>query len=311
MQPLQLAMKSHIVAFFFPLLLHFQHVLGTPTILDTEGASQDPGSTDRCPSDCRSLWSIIVVCLTTIYLSTWTAIHPNVPGDRLTTRKRVWFFLFLRRLRLMVMAIVIPEVTVAWAAAQFIDAWNIRHPETDLYTYVFRWFQRKKDIPEPRLNWEHAFGIVMGLFYCGGSSSGQDSVSTHEDFIYLLTPEDLDTKKLSRPDDGALEDSEMIHNIDVTAKVLQELKNIRDDSIKDRSKSDITTKAITVIQLIWFITQCIGRHAQNLPVTLLEISTLAIATLSIILSLLWMNKPCDVQTHTGVPVETVRPNYNA
>lgn len=132
MQPLQLAMKSHIVAFFFPLLLHFQHVLGTPTILDTEGASQDPRSTDSCGYR-RSLWNIIVVCLTTIYLSTWTAIHLNVPGDRLTTRKRAWFFLALRRLRLMVMAIVIPEVTVAWAAAQFIDAWNIRHPETGVY----------------------------------------------------------------------------------------------------------------------------------------------------------------------------------
>lgn len=149
----------------------------------------------------------------------------------------------------------------------------------------------------------------MGLFYCGGSSSGQDSVSKDEDFVYLLTSEDLDMKKSSRPDDGAPEDSEseMIHDtIELTAGVLQGLKNIREDDIKDRSKSDITTKAITVIQLIWFITQCIGRHTQNLPLTLLEISTLAIATLSIILSLLWMNKPCDVQTHTGVtvPVET-------
>ncbi|KAK0221692.1 hypothetical protein IW262DRAFT_921870 [Armillaria fumosa] len=311
MQPSQLAMKSHIIAFFLPLLLHVQLVVGTPAILVTDGASQNPTPTVPCSSR-RSLWNIIVVCLTTIYLSTWTAIHPNVPGDRLTTRERAWFYLFLRRLRLMVMAILLPEVTVAWAAAQFIDAWNIRRPETDLSTYVIRWLRPKKDIPEPRLSWEHAFGIVMGLFYCGGSSSGQDSVSKDENFVYLLTSEDLDMKKFSRPDDEAPEDSEMIHDtIDITAGVLQGLKNIREDDIKDRSKSDITTKAITVIQLIWFITQCIGRHTQNLPVTLLEISTLAITTLSIILSLLWMNKPCDVQTHTGVPVETVRPNPNA
>ncbi|KAK0487614.1 hypothetical protein IW261DRAFT_1558667 [Armillaria novae-zelandiae] len=293
MQPSQLTMKSHIVAFFFSLLLHIQHVFGTSTILDTEpGANETPTPTVSC-SPSRSRWNIIVVCLTTIYLSTWTAIHPNVPGDRLTTRKRAWFYLFLRRLGLMVMAILLPEVTVAWAAAQFSDAWNLRHPETDVYTYVTRWLPGpKKDIPEPRLSWKHSFGIVMGLFYCGGSAGGQDSVSEDEDFVYLLTSEDLAMKKLNRPDDGALEDSEMIHDtVDIAAEVLQGLKNIRDDSIKDRSKSDITAKAITVIQLIWFITQCIGRHAQNLPITLLEISTLAIATLSIILSLLWMNKP--------------------
>ena len=42
----------------------------------------------------------------------------------------------------------------------------------------------------------------------------------------------------------------------------------------DKSKASPVTKAIVCCQALWFILECIGRVAQSLPVSLLEVSSL-------------------------------------
>ena len=66
------------------------------------------------------------------------------------------------------------------------------------------------------------------------------------------------------------------------------------DEIMDRSKRDIFSKGIAVLQTTWFITQCIARAVYGLTITELEIATLAFAVLNGLLSFLWWNKPQDV-----------------
>lgn len=75
---------------------------------------------------------------------------------------------------------------------------------------------------------------------------------------------------------------------------------ITEEEIQDRSKGDGLTKAITIFQTTWFVTQCIARHVQGLVVTELEIITLAFATLNGMMYFFWWNKPMAVRH--SVPV---------
>ena len=50
---------------------------------------------------------------------------------------------------------------------------------------------------------------------------------------------------------------------------------VEEEVISDKTKADPITKAIVCVQAAWFIVQCVARVAQNLPLTLLEIHTLA------------------------------------
>ncbi|KAG0702526.1 hypothetical protein DFH29DRAFT_982296 [Suillus ampliporus] len=64
--------------------------------------------------------------------------------------------------------------------------------------------------------------------------------------------------------------------------------------IEDRSKGDGLSKGIAILQLVWFVIQLVARYVQNLPITLLEIDTLAVAALICIAYGLWWRKPKDV-----------------
>ncbi|KAG1838369.1 hypothetical protein DFJ58DRAFT_126282 [Suillus subalutaceus] len=64
--------------------------------------------------------------------------------------------------------------------------------------------------------------------------------------------------------------------------------------IEDRSKGDALSKGIAVLQLAWFVLQLVARYTQNLPITLLEIDTLAVAALTCITYGFWWKKPKDV-----------------
>ncbi|KAF8331766.1 uncharacterized protein EI90DRAFT_3057259 [Cantharellus anzutake] len=65
--------------------------------------------------------------------------------------------------------------------------------------------------------------------------------------------------------------------------------------ILDRSKGDPFSKFIIVVQLLWFITQYVGRWASHLQRSQLETMTLAYAALCVFLYVLWWHKPVNIQ----------------
>ncbi|KAN0095756.1 hypothetical protein V8E51_016467 [Hyaloscypha variabilis] len=76
--------------------------------------------------------------------------------------------------------------------------------------------------------------------------------------------------------------------------------------IKDKSKADSLAKALVVTQAGWLILQCIARTASKLPVTALELNTLAHAVCALCTYALWWNKPLDIEDPTRVVGESVR-----
>jgi len=65
--------------------------------------------------------------------------------------------------------------------------------------------------------------------------------------------------------------------------------------IDDRSKGDAISKAFVVLQTGWFVTQCIARGIQGLPITELELVTVAFAAMNFGIYVLWWDKPLNVQ----------------
>ena len=64
--------------------------------------------------------------------------------------------------------------------------------------------------------------------------------------------------------------------------------------IEDKGKSDWLAKSLVLLQTSWFMMQCIARTKEHLPITHLEIVTLAYAAMNFVIYIFWWNKPLNV-----------------
>ena len=71
-------------------------------------------------SSARTKHGIIWNCLAVIFSCTWLAIHPNIPGPNISR-----WVIFLRRVRLIFVAMVAPEAVMMWAMKQWIAAYKL------------------------------------------------------------------------------------------------------------------------------------------------------------------------------------------
>jgi hypothetical protein len=72
------------------------------------------------------------------------------------------------------------------------------------------------------------------------------------------------------------------------------IAQIDERDLQDKSKGDALSKGIVLLQVIWFVSQCIARYVSKLHVTELEIVTLGFATLNIATYIVWWSKPLRV-----------------
>ncbi|KAG2357371.1 hypothetical protein BDR07DRAFT_1297916 [Suillus spraguei] len=212
-------------------LLHIPFVYSSLPNLNSASVTTLGVSDSPCSNSTRTLWEIIWSCAATLFACTWTAIHQNVPG--MDERK---FTIISRRLGIMMMALIAPELMITWATAQFLSArWTVTHG-------FFAW---------------------MGGFM----------LYVNDEPRATLTPDEL---------------LGFVHEGSVKMPVILEA------DIEDRSKGDALSKGIAMLQLAWFVIQLVARYIQNLPITLLELDTLAVAALTSIGYGFWWKKPMDV-----------------
>ncbi|MCJ1311237.1 hypothetical protein MMC25_004908 [Agyrium rufum] len=69
------------------------------------------------------------------------------------------------------------------------------------------------------------------------------------------------------------------------------LPDIPEEDIQDKSKANDLAKALVVVQASWMLIQTLGRLIVRLPVTLLEVNTIAHVCCVFLLYLLWWDKP--------------------
>ncbi|KAG2338838.1 hypothetical protein BDR05DRAFT_1003916 [Suillus weaverae] len=244
-----------------------------------------PGLHDTCihtldASDCppcniRTLWNIISSCGLTLFACAWTAIHPDIPR----VDEGVFWHTF-RRLHFMMVMLLAPEGITAFAAWQFFSARQAAKDFNDAFGAQcaqphcdHRAICRSKtllgDIPNSSRSSSAGWTVTHGFF----ALMGGFVLCVDNELQATLTPEQL----LHFVREGSVD-----------------IPSITEAEIKDRSKGDGLSKCIAILQLVWFVIQLIARYAQNLPVTLLEIDTLAVVTMTCIAYGLWWKKPKDV-----------------
>jgi hypothetical protein len=78
--------------------------------------------------------------------------------------------------------------------------------------------------------------------------------------------------------------------------------------IQDKGKSDWIAKTIVLLQTLWFATQCIARGIEHLPITELEIVTLAYTIINFGTLFAWWYKPRNVECPIRVFEQPVMQN---
>ena len=74
--------------------------------------------------------------------------------------------------------------------------------------------------------------------------------------------------------------------------------NVPEQAILDRSESSGLSKALLIIQVTWFCTNCVSRLVQDLSLSLLEVSTAARALCTLAIYFVWWSKPLNVAAPT-------------
>ena len=123
----------------------------------------------------------------------------------------------------------------------------------------------------------HGFFITMGGFHLFESSS-QETSNDGRTWI-------------SREDDKPLHP---LLASDLKRDNIYPFTMPTEAEIKDRGKSDWLAKSLVLLQTSWFMMQCIARAIEHLPVTHLEIVTLAYAAMNFVIYIFWWNKPLNV-----------------
>ena len=75
---------------------------------------------------------------------------------------------------------------------------------------------------------------------------------------------------------------------------------ITTEDIEDKSKGNWFTKSLALLQIGWFVAQLLGRVAQRLETTPLELFTLGVVACTVISYVNWWAKPLDVNTSTAM-----------
>ncbi|PVG00178.1 hypothetical protein CPB86DRAFT_229568 [Serendipita vermifera] len=248
-------------------LLAIYHLASTNALpfADVSPETLSPRATQTCDdiNDCRKLIDIIWSCLTTIFACTWLTLHPNIPPPLIDDKNLDFLqkcFLavkrFLRhRLPPFLVALIAPEWILARAMQQRAIAGEISKQGGPGWTTA------------------HGFFVSMGGFHAFVREQADGAPLTHEsdEPYYPLHRDEVMRMYRDRQLDLPLE-----------------------SEIQDRGKTDWLAKTIVMLQTSWFIIQCIARRAAHLPITELEVVTLAYTIMNVGIYGAWWDKPRNV-----------------
>ena len=215
----------------------------------------------------RGTVSLLISCILTLVLCVWSALHLNVPRQSSSGLDT-----FLCNFRWVLAGIYAPELVVFTAWRQWASAKLLGDLVQKLYTDGK---ERAGDTPasatEPAkaatsFNHKHKWTRVHDFFACTGGFAFEI-----ENRLFNENREnDLDFLPLSCPSRLTL----TARGIALLAKC-GHLPDVPEGVIRDKSKANDLAKSMVLIQASWMLLQTVGRLIARLPVTLLEVNTVA------------------------------------
>ena len=207
----------------------------------------------------------------------WTALHQNIDPSRNKWRR------LLHKLGWTGLAILAPEVVVWRAVAQLAAAQALCKTINEK-TESLEKAQEKAGISNSQIH---------------SDSSGREMRQSTEQNKWSLTlgffavmggfkiPMDVKDDQLT--DGGTLTPSAVLF-----LATLGYLPHVDEQTIEDKSKADSLGKGLVCIQVGWMVIQTISRKASGLPITLLELNTMAHVACAVVMYLVWWYKPQNV-----------------
>ncbi|KAK0743457.1 hypothetical protein B0T18DRAFT_185082 [Schizothecium vesticola] len=225
--------------------------------------------------DGRGTFGILKSCVITLVLCVYAALHLNIPPANSSQR-----FLFWRKTKWILVSIFAPEIVVyvAWAQRQRVAM--LSNQLAEIFSE-----EAEKD---PTLRRKHDWTTTHSWYaYMGGFAI--DTQQGQEDLPGEYIP-GSPRLALNRKAVRILARSGM-------------LPDISRESINDKSKADALAKFLAITQASWLILQCVMRFSYRLPVTALELNTLAHAVCALLVYALWWEKPLDIAEPTMLTEE--------
>ncbi|KIK66304.1 hypothetical protein GYMLUDRAFT_218437 [Collybiopsis luxurians FD-317 M1] len=93
-------------------------IVNDVTAQNSTASPADTGNLCNDINNCRTKLQIIWSCIVVLVACTWASIHPNIPGPM-----ESWLTVLRRKIGLMMLCLLAPELLVLWAARQWVDAW--------------------------------------------------------------------------------------------------------------------------------------------------------------------------------------------
>ncbi|KAJ7277108.1 hypothetical protein C8J57DRAFT_182770 [Mycena rebaudengoi] len=250
--------------------------------------------------DARGTYSLVSSCIFTLALCVWTAIHLNIPEEPTGTRQ------FLRKLIWLGVGLLAPEVVMftVWnqhaTASRLVRELGKRNSPVEP---LWRRFCRRM---VPELLWPKVKAIVAPDMRKGGVASprevGDDWNLVHG-FYAVMGGYAIDVSNM--PGDPFLPNG--MKRVTLTADGLRSSSfNTHQNSCPKYPRKTSTTRArrtglaklLVALQAAWFCMQCIACASQDLPISLLEITTGGHALYTLFTYILWAQKPMNISVPT-------------
>jgi len=219
----------------------------------------------------RTTSEILFGCIITIFLCSSYCIRPNISSPNASNIRVLG-----RKLNVSFWMILCPELIIIWALKQWREAntfaskysGNVFSPNHTSGYFSMR------TLADRRWTVMHGQFVIMGGF--------------------LLFQDNRPVQVLSPQKFTDLLDSACIDPPSITK-----------DEIKRKGSSLPILAAITLLQTLWFVTQCIARGARGLALTQLEMVTLYLASTHALLLFFWWQKPLDARNSIRLQLKRI------
>jgi hypothetical protein len=239
----------------------------------------------------RSTFALVWSCLSTIFACTWTVLHPNLPRRNSPTVR-----IIIANLGYWLLAILFPEYVFVNASVMRYRAMRLKKVcnEAQKTRYLESvdpnaWLTKRATPLEEVQNQHSAnppqFRTEWTLRKCFCILAGGLALQTQDGWIYVLRASDM------KPF--------------IEASIVEDI-DFHDRDVEDHAKADSLGKTFTVVQTSWFLVDTIARWASSLPVSPLELATVAYIACGVLLYAMWWYNPKDMTTPITIYVRCDR-----
>lgn len=221
----------------------------------------------------RSSWDILWSCLSVIFACTWTALHLNIPKNDPSVGK-----IFSKKVIYWLLCVIYPELLLVNPAAE----------DFLLAKEAFAHFKSAQAEIDQGRELTAPSSTLLSSSEAGKSSPTRVKWTLTHGFCVNMRGLALRTTD----NRTYIVELKYIKTLVKAGIIKYDQFDIRD--IDDRSKTDSLAKVVSLIQSAWTTVNVLARAAYKLPITPLEIATLAFIFCAFISYGLWWQKPKDM-----------------